>query len=63
MVCIVYDVSNKDSFGHCKFWYDKVLEAFPNDKKVIGKIYFFKVVRKYNFYFTYKIKHRMHNRE
>ena len=38
MVCIVYDVNNKESFGHCKFWYEKVKEVFLHDKKVIGCI-------------------------
>lgn len=36
MVVLVYDVSNKDSFGHIKFWYEKAKEAFLYDKEVIG---------------------------
>jgi len=36
MVCLVFDLSNKDSFGHIKFWYEKVKEIFSNDKKMIG---------------------------
>ena len=44
MVCIVYDVNNKESFGHCKFWLDKVLEAFSNEKKVIGSLLLYFVI-------------------
>ena len=37
MICLVYDITNKESFGHTKFWYEKVKEIFLNNKKVIGK--------------------------
>jgi Ras-related protein Rab-1A len=36
MICIVFDITNKDSFGHSKFWLDKVKEVFQDNKKVIG---------------------------
>lgn len=40
MICIVFDITNKDSFGHSKFWFDKVNEVLNergNDgKKIIG---------------------------
>ncbi len=36
MICIVFDITNKDSFGHSKFWYDKVKEVFQDNKKIIG---------------------------
>jgi hypothetical protein len=43
MICLVYDITNKESFGHTKFWYEKVKEIFLNNKKVIGKHFkFFK---------------------
>ena len=37
MICIVFDITNKDSFGHSKFWYDKVKDIFQDNKKIIGK--------------------------
>lgn len=37
MICLVYDVSNKDSFGHLKFWYDKCKDVFANNKKTMGR--------------------------
>jgi GTPase SAR1 family protein len=38
MICIVFDITNKDSFGHTKFWYDRVKEVFGDNenKNVIG---------------------------
>ena len=36
MVCLVYDVNNKDTFGHLKFWYDNVKQVFMHDKHIIG---------------------------
>lgn len=36
MIVLVYDVSNKDSFGHIKFWYEKAKESFLYDKEIIG---------------------------
>lgn len=37
MVCLVYDVNNKESYGHIRFWYEKVKEVFPPEKSLIGK--------------------------
>ena len=37
MICLVYDITNKESFGHTKFWYEKVREIFLNNKKIIGR--------------------------
>ena len=36
MICLVYDVNNKESYGHVRFWYDKVKDAFPPEKSIIG---------------------------
>jgi hypothetical protein len=48
MICLVYDIANKDSFGHIRFWYDKVKQIFENDKKIIGKylkfVFFFNLL-------------------
>ena len=39
MMCLMFDVSNKESFGHIKFWYEKVKNEFQNDKNIIGNIF------------------------
>ena len=36
MVCLIYDITNKESFGHCKYWLEKVKDMFSSDKKMIG---------------------------
>jgi hypothetical protein len=37
MICLVFDITNKESFGHTKFWYEKVNEILKaNNKKIIG---------------------------
>ena len=39
MICLVFDITNKESFGHTKFWYEKVNEILKaNNKKIIGSI-------------------------
>ncbi|CAF1030303.1 unnamed protein product [Brachionus calyciflorus] len=36
MIVLVFDLSNKESFGHVKFWYEKAKETFLYDKPIIG---------------------------
>lgn len=38
MICLVYDITNRESFGHVKFWHEKSKEIFINNKKMIGKL-------------------------
>ena len=37
MFVIVFDITNKESFGHVKFWQEKLKEMFSQNKKMIGK--------------------------
>ena len=37
MVCIVYDITNKESLKHVGLWYEKLNQFFENsNKKIIG---------------------------
>ena len=38
MVCLVFDITNKESFGHLRFWYEKVKDFFDADKKPLGVV-------------------------
>ncbi len=36
MFCIVYDITNKDSFKNANFWYEKMKEFFDKQQKIPG---------------------------
>ena len=42
MVCIVYDITNKETLKHVGYWFDKIKQFFENSNKILIGIVSFK---------------------